>query len=148
MKSLLDYFGLHYFLLRNSVYNFKIFLSKFLELALNIFFYIYYFQFCFLHAFFWMNVMSFDIFQKFRKSKSRKSETRSSKLLYYSIYAIGSPLVILSITIVLEFLPDSYGGLRANFGQRLVCFFIIQKNKWFEQSDVDDFFVRDSCTYV
>ena len=79
------------------------------------------FQFCFLHSFFWMNVLSYDIYWKFHRTKSRNSKkSQKAKLLRYSIYAVGSPLFITTLTLILEFMPDSYQGIRANFGQRLV----------------------------
>ena len=67
-----------------------------------------------------MNVLSYDIYRKFHRTKSRNSKnSQQAKLLRYSIYAVGSPLFITTLTLILEFMPDSYQGIRANFGQRL-----------------------------
>ena len=44
------------------------------------------------------------------------------RLLKYSSYAICLPLCITLVTLVVEFLPESYDGIRPGFGVE-TCFF-------------------------
>ncbi|XP_059095848.1 G-protein coupled receptor Mth2-like [Tigriopus californicus] len=81
--------------------------------------------FFFLHTFAWMNVLSYDIFQKFstlpRSSIAKRAHERA--ILYkYTCYATGVPAFVTSITAIVEFFPQSYHGLRPGFGLRN-CFF-------------------------
>jgi G protein-coupled receptor Mth (Methuselah protein) len=92
------------------------------------------FQFCFLHAFFWMNVLSFDIFQTFRNVMVNNREIASGtannhkkkRLAIYTMYAVGVPLIISVITVIVEFVEISQGSLtekiKPYFGRRK-CFF-------------------------
>ena len=91
-----------------------------------------YFQFFLLNAFFWMNVMAFDIFQRFRTIRptpilphSLNYSKQRRKLIWYAVYATGSPLIITAITAVLQFVDveDAIGSeLKPNFGKSN-CFF-------------------------
>jgi len=66
----------------------------------------------FVASFFWVNVMSFDIWRTFRhirgisKNPGVKSDNHR-KFIYYSVYAWGSSLVVSAITILMESLPES-----------------------------------------
>lgn len=69
--------------------------------------------FCFLHAFFWMNVLSYDIYRKFTNfrnpSKQLRRHVRDSeriRLMKYALYAVGIPSLVTFITFIVEFLPD------------------------------------------
>ncbi|XP_067015313.2 probable G-protein coupled receptor Mth-like 3 isoform X2 [Anabrus simplex] len=83
-------------------------------------------QFSFLAAFFWLNVMCIDIswaFSGFRPPQGSVSERDRKKFIYYSLYAWGSPTIILIVTAVMEFvesIPDTY--LKPNFGVK-ACWF-------------------------
>ena len=76
---------------------------------LNLGFVMHYF---FVASFFWVNVMSFDIWRTFRhirgisKNPGVKSDNHR-KFIYYSVYAWGSSLVVSAITILMESLPES-----------------------------------------
>ncbi len=87
--------------------------------------------FWFLHTFAWMNILSYDIFCKFTRFRSSASASTSAKdrddgdvarLTKYTAYAISVPLAVTLVTLTVEFLPDSYGGLRPDFGVDR-CFF-------------------------
>jgi hypothetical protein len=80
-----------------------------------------------------MNVMAFDIFQRFwvsrLRSRNEPAITRKDmkKLFFYILYAAGSPLVITAITAYLQFsdqVPDDHDlkplfGIRCQLYQRL-----------------------------
>ena len=44
------------------------------------------------------------------------------QILKYSAYAVGIPLFVTLVTLVVEFLPEDYGGIRPGFGTS-TCFF-------------------------
>ena len=46
----------------------------------------------------------------------------TSKILKYTTYATGIPTLVTMLTVVVEYLPDEYGGIRPNFGVNS-CFF-------------------------
>ncbi|XP_073956022.1 G-protein coupled receptor Mth2-like [Choristoneura fumiferana] len=76
-------------------------------------------QFSFVSCFFWLNVMSFDIFLNVRRyvnsSVSRKSMRR--RFAWYCAYAILFPVILLVVTISMELspaVPSTY--LKPNFG--------------------------------
>ncbi|XP_041979059.1 G-protein coupled receptor Mth2-like [Aricia agestis] len=76
-------------------------------------------------SFFWLNVMCFDIWRTFsgyRASSNRKKDIRH--FLYYGIYAWGVPLILTTITAVMQFhedIPDYI--ITPGFGHRR-CWFI------------------------
>ena len=58
-------------------------------------------QFTYLQAFFWMNVLSFDIYKAFSKVKLLKQGARADeirKLLFYTMYACGAPMLIIILS--------------------------------------------------
>ncbi|XP_018008952.1 uncharacterized protein LOC108666559 [Hyalella azteca] len=61
---------------------------------------------CFLSAFFWMNVMSFDVCKTFRTTQIRSNSHRL--YIKYATYAFGAPVVLASIAILVnEIAPES-----------------------------------------
>ncbi|KAB7502979.1 G-protein coupled receptor Mth2, partial [Armadillidium nasatum] len=66
-------------------------------------------QFSVLSAFFWLNVMSYDIWKTFRSIKSGRETPAGARrrFLFYSLYAWGCPLLIVMVTIIMQFLPKS-----------------------------------------
>jgi len=67
----------------------------------------------FLSSFFWLNIMSFDIWRTFRNmtgygSMMNRMHGKRKRFIYYSMYAWGVPLIFSIFTIIIEFLPDSY----------------------------------------
>ena len=89
-----------------------------------------FFQFLFLHAFFWMNVIAYDIFQKFRKVQTsgihhisgHGLQSIRKRFIRYSCYAIGMPLLISAITVLVEFVPHDWPQVKPDFGVKR-CFF-------------------------
>ncbi|XP_055537392.1 G-protein coupled receptor Mth2-like isoform X4 [Wyeomyia smithii] len=78
-------------------------------------------------SFFWLNVMCIDIFWTFSSGVVMRNERK--RFLYYSLYAFGSPVVILVLALIFDFtelVPEEY---RPRFGEPS-CF--IHKNKWIE----------------
>lgn len=66
--------------------------------------------FWFMVSFFWLNVMSFDIYWTFRGVRGAKS-TERKKFALYSLYAWGCPLLLTSIALTIdntELLPLNY----------------------------------------
>ena len=60
-------------------------------------------QYSFLAFFFWMNVMAMDIWIKFRNmSPHTDKELEKKKLIRYSIYAQGTPLLVCSLTAIVD----------------------------------------------
>ena len=83
-------------------------------------------QFTYLQAFFWMNVLSYDIYRAFRKvrltSVASKERDDIRKLLFYTMYASGAPMIIIILSVVVEYQPSTYSGPRPQFGVNK-CFF-------------------------
>ena len=79
-----------------------------------------------LQAFFWMNVLCYDIFRAFRKirltSVASKERDDIRKLLFYTMYASGAPMIIIILSVVVEYQPQTYAGPRPQFGVER-CFF-------------------------
>ena len=80
----------------------------------------------YLQAFFWMNVLCYDIFRAFRKirltSVASKERDDIRKLLFYTMYASGAPMIIIILSVVVEYQPQTYAGPRPQFGVER-CFF-------------------------
>lgn len=65
-------------------------------------------HYSFLASFFWMNVVSFDAFCIFSGFMKFHIANQSNKtLLPYSIYAWLSPLIIVTISLLLEYIPEN-----------------------------------------
>uniref|UniRef100_A0A182FDQ8 G-protein coupled receptors family 2 profile 2 domain-containing protein n=1 Tax=Anopheles albimanus TaxID=7167 RepID=A0A182FDQ8_ANOAL len=65
-------------------------------------------------SFFWLNVMSFDIYRTIGGSRGRMTERR--KFVYYSLYAWGSPLLFLSLILLFDHTELISYQLRPNVG--------------------------------
>ncbi|XP_029659264.1 G-protein coupled receptor Mth2-like isoform X1 [Formica exsecta] len=75
--------------------------------------------FCYLASFFWLNVMSFDMwwtFRGFRSLQSNINQQERKKLIMYSAYAWGGPLILTIICIIMEFVPSVPKNLRPQIG--------------------------------
>ena len=88
-------------------------------------------QFAFLHAFFWMNVLCFDIYRKFtrknnqpEKLRTRSKASTTKRLWKYAVYAVGTPLAVTAFTMAVELMPSEMTGrlVRPDFGVS-ACFF-------------------------
>ncbi|XP_049545484.1 G-protein coupled receptor Mth2-like isoform X2 [Anopheles darlingi] len=66
-------------------------------------------------SFFWLNIMSFDIYWTFGGSRGRTTERR--KFLYYSLYAWGVPVLFLSLVIIFDHTELISYNLRPNVGE-------------------------------
>jgi len=79
-------------------------------------------QLFFLSAFFWLNVMSFDIWWGLRGWSGNTGGIKhhtARQFIRYSVYAWGSPLIITGVAIILDFvpgIPDSV--IKPKYGQR------------------------------
>ncbi|XP_013416552.1 uncharacterized protein LOC106178077 [Lingula anatina] len=83
-------------------------------------------HYSYLAAFFWMNVMSFDICHTFSISITTfKQNRRSMKFIYYSLYAWGSSILITSTSLIIDHadVPTSY---KPRYGAYGICW-ITQK---------------------
>lgn len=91
-------------------------------------------QLTMLASFFWLNVMCFDIWRSLKSMRpaSETSAKSRQRFLLYSVYAWGSPLVIASVTIIIQTLDPSHRNLvRPNFlNDRQMCWFEGTKPLW------------------
>ncbi|XP_065077551.1 G-protein coupled receptor Mth2-like [Ochlerotatus camptorhynchus] len=84
----------------------------------------YLFYFFVMVSFFWLNVMCFDIFWTFSSGVLIKNEKK--RFLYYSLYAWGCPLILVSMVAVFENTEILNEDLRPGFGLNN-CSFINEK---------------------
>ncbi|XP_045131260.1 probable G-protein coupled receptor Mth-like 3 isoform X2 [Portunus trituberculatus] len=83
-----------------------------------------------LAAFFWLNVMSFDIWRTLRKTRKVAAGRQSLyRFRWYSLYAWGSALVIALVAAVLEQQPLDSGIIRPNL-DNIFCWFAVGKSVW------------------
>ncbi|XP_071446113.1 G-protein coupled receptor Mth2-like [Hetaerina americana] len=87
-------------------------------------------EYAFLAAFFWLNIICFDIFLTFSGVCPLRDSSRSSgnkRFFFYSLYAWGVPFLILITSLVLEFTPGipEY-VIKPEFGERR-CWFATEK---------------------
>lgn len=83
-------------------------------------------QYLYLSAMFWLNSLSFDIWSTFRKMRrlpeqNAKQGWRHKKFKWYALYSWSSPLVVIIVTIIMQFLPDEAlgpGVIRPDIGKR------------------------------
>ncbi len=79
-------------------------------------------HFCFLAAFFWMNVMSFDIWCTFSSTNTVVSvHQHGKKFVIYSIYGWGVPTLILLISIIVNYSLGEDSMYRPGYGEGLGC---------------------------
>ncbi|XP_066147741.1 probable G-protein coupled receptor Mth-like 10 isoform X8 [Euwallacea fornicatus] len=80
--------------------------------------------FSFMSSFFWMNVICFDIWYTFSGGRGfvgSKRSTERRRLIYYSLYALGGPLLILGLIGLMQtVLPDD-SNHNPNIGVKM-CF--------------------------
>ncbi|XP_046390058.1 probable G-protein coupled receptor Mth-like 10 [Ischnura elegans] len=65
-------------------------------------------QFFFLSSFFWLNIICYDIFITFRQFgplKLMRPAEEKRKMIMYSLYAWGAPVIILAVSVTLELVP-------------------------------------------
>lgn len=79
-----------------------------------------------LAAFFWLNVMCYDIWRTLRRTRTA---TAGRRFLWYSLYAWGSALVIALVAAVLQQQPLSSGIITPNF-DNMFCWFTDKKRIW------------------
>ena len=72
-------------------------------------------HYAFLAAFFWMNVMSYDIWRTFAKKSMQSHDGRSRRFNYYALYAWISPGIIIIISQILDNVK-SLAGFRPRYG--------------------------------
>ncbi|CAL4059968.1 unnamed protein product [Meganyctiphanes norvegica] len=68
-------------------------------------------QFAFLSAFFWLNMMCFDVFRLFRNLVKNMSTPSSVATWKYMLYGLGGPLTITMITILIQFVAPNDGSI-------------------------------------
>ncbi|CAL4115372.1 unnamed protein product, partial [Meganyctiphanes norvegica] len=69
-------------------------------------------QFSFLSAFFWLNAMCFDVWRLFRNLVRNMFSPHSSVAVWkYLLYAIGGPLTISVVTIIMQFAAPKDGNI-------------------------------------
>jgi len=90
----------------------------------------------FLASFFWVNVMSFDIWRTFRHMRGYTSMVsrllgKKKRFAVYSLYAWGSPLIISAIAVTMEYLPKEYteNFITPGIGDHR-CFFATEMSKF------------------
>ncbi|KAK7027385.1 hypothetical protein SK128_013599 [Halocaridina rubra] len=88
-------------------------------------------QISFLAAFFWLNVMCFDIWStlRFMNPASEPREKARLRFRLYSLYSWGCPLVIAIVSVIIESLPEDIDVIRPGFGESR-CWFVDNKSLW------------------
>ncbi|XP_066952255.1 probable G-protein coupled receptor Mth-like 1 [Macrobrachium rosenbergii] len=81
-------------------------------------------QLSFLAAFFWLNVMCFDIWWTLRSMRLGPEPSEQSRLRFrlYSLYSWGCPFVIAVISVIIDSLPEDIEVIRPRFGET-TCWF-------------------------
>ncbi|KAG7153843.1 G-protein coupled receptor Mth-like 1-like 4 [Homarus americanus] len=71
----------------------------------------------FLAAFFWLNVMCFDIWRtlKAMRTVTEGGEWARRRFRMYSLYAWGSSFLLALLALIMETLPDTHSVIRPNF---------------------------------
>ncbi|XP_066952174.1 uncharacterized protein [Macrobrachium rosenbergii] len=88
-------------------------------------------HFSFLAAFFWLNVMCFDIWWTLKSMRPVPETGELSRLRFklYSLYSWGCPLVIAVVSAIIQSLPESVKVIRPNFGDAK-CWFSKDVSLW------------------
>ena len=63
-----------------------------------------------------------NFFKKFTKQNGGHQQDEIRKLLFYTMYACGAPMLIIILSVVVEYQPSTYSGPRPEFGVHR-CFF-------------------------
>ncbi|XP_045108581.1 uncharacterized protein LOC123503143 isoform X2 [Portunus trituberculatus] len=85
----------------------------------------------FLAAFFWLNVMCFDIWWTLKSMRPVAETGELSRLRFkmYSIYSWGCPLFISFVAIIVDSLPEDFDVIRPGFGEKK-CWFGDNQPLW------------------
>ncbi|KFM83514.1 G-protein coupled receptor Mth2, partial [Stegodyphus mimosarum] len=82
-------------------------------------------QYFFLAAFFCMNVMAFDIWRIMRMATQKllvsSRIVKKRQFLWYSLYAWGAPLIIVVISVVLDFSKNTPDAIKPYYGRGDTC---------------------------
>ncbi|XP_017843857.1 G-protein coupled receptor Mth2 isoform X2 [Drosophila busckii] len=77
--------------------------------------------FFFMAAFFWLNVISFDLWHNFRGTRGINRFQEKKRFLLYSLYSWGSALVFLIFTMFVQEYTDVPDYLKPGIGSGLYC---------------------------
>ncbi|KAK8396034.1 hypothetical protein O3P69_005251 [Scylla paramamosain] len=85
----------------------------------------------FLAAFFWLNVMCFDIWWTLKSMRPVAETGELSRLRFkmYSIYSWGCPVFISFVAIIVDSLPEDFDVIRPGFGEKK-CWFGDNQPLW------------------
>ncbi|GFT31496.1 probable G-protein coupled receptor Mth-like 2 [Nephila pilipes] len=80
---------------------------------------------CLLTAFFCMNVMAFDVWRTLRLATTKliicSHNKKRNHFIIYSIYSWGMPLIITSISVVIDNIEGVPYWIKPNYGRRDIC---------------------------
>lgn len=85
----------------------------------------------FLAAFFWLNVMCFDIWWTLKSMRpvAESGERSRFRFKMYSLYSWGCPLLISIASLIVQELPDDLGVIKPNYGKSK-CWFDKNISLW------------------
>nr|QPB73588.1 GPCR4 [Penaeus japonicus] len=85
----------------------------------------------FLAAFFWLNVMCFDIWWTLKSMRpvAESGERSRFRFKMYSLYSWGCPLLIAVASFIVQELPEDFGVIKPDFGNTK-CWFDNNKSLW------------------
>nr|XP_045612038.1 uncharacterized protein LOC123766744 isoform X1 [Procambarus clarkii]XP_045612039.1 uncharacterized protein LOC123766744 isoform X1 [Procambarus clarkii] len=88
-------------------------------------------HFSFMAAFFWLNVMCFDIWWTLKSMRPVAETGELSRLRFkmYSVYAWGCPIVVSLVAFTIQALPEHIELIRPGFGNKK-CWFQNDKSLW------------------
>ncbi|KAG7156559.1 G-protein coupled receptor Mth-like 1-like 2 [Homarus americanus] len=88
-------------------------------------------HFSFLAAFFWLNVMCFDIWWTLKSMRpvAETGELSRFRFKMYSVYSWGCPIIISLVAIIVQALPEDFNVIRPDFGSKK-CWFDNDKSLW------------------
>ncbi|GFY65934.1 g-protein coupled receptor Mth2 [Trichonephila inaurata madagascariensis] len=78
-----------------------------------------------LAAFFCMNVMAFDVWRTLKMATTKLATSSHNKkrtqFIFYSIYSWGMPLIITTISVVLDYTEDVPAWIKPGYGKKDTC---------------------------
>ncbi|XP_033240589.1 G-protein coupled receptor Mth2 isoform X1 [Drosophila pseudoobscura] len=77
--------------------------------------------FCFMSAFFWLNVISFDLWHNFRGTRGINRFQEKKRFLFYSLYSWGAALIFLAFTWIAQEQTDWPADLKPGIGGGQYC---------------------------
>ncbi|CAG0889154.1 unnamed protein product [Darwinula stevensoni] len=106
-----------------------------------------------LSAFFWLNVMSYDLWKHIGVLQWVLPGVGSKKLVLYSLYAFGAPACLVAIAYILHFTIGSYNTAMIISGMEMeVCFVLgLPEAVWYSMISVlvaDAIFLCLTCRYM